>query len=184
MEFWPKKIDWSVYEEELSKGEFCPSACLLNFSCDDPPDAGSWNAALSDYFPLLLPNLPASVCDAIGPFIGAIATCGIDGWPQSNDGPDWLYDNSRDLYDIAIGQVYSPTTVTKIVEKFESVPLQVVRVALADAWSCKSNDPADYRFSSNEHFEDSEDFLEYLLAWYATFREAAAEGYGVGIGWS
>jgi hypothetical protein len=74
--------------------------------------------------------------------------------------------------------------VTRIVEKFESVPLQVVRVALADAWSCKSNDPADYRFSSNEHFEDAGDFLEYLLAWYATFREAAAEGHGVGIGWS
>ena len=184
MEFWPKKIDWAVYEEKLANGEFLPSVCLLEFRCDDPPGAGSWNAALSDFFPLLLPHLPKSVCEAIGPFIGAIATCGIDGWPPSNDGPEWLYDNSRDLYDIAIGQLYSPATVAEIVQRFERVSMKELKTALASAWSRKSNAPADYQFASIEHFQDSQDFLEYLMPWYAPFREAAAGGHGIGIGWS
>ncbi len=182
MEFFPTKIDWAVYHEKLANDEFLPGVCLLECRCDDPPDAGSLNLALSDFFRLLLPHLPESVCGAIGPFIGAIASCGIDGWPPPNDGPEWLYDNSRDLSDIApIGQLCSPATVTEIVRKFESVPVDQLKTALADAWSLKSNDPADYYYETHGYFHDSEDLFEYLMAWYAPFREAAVGGHGFGI---
>ena len=141
MEFWPTKIDWRIYEQKLAEGEFVPGVCVKRFRCDDPPDAGSLNAALSDFFPLLAPHLPRSVRNAVGPFVGAIATCPIEGWPQSNDGPEWLYDNTRDLSDVAVGQLYSPSTVFEIVQKFESVPQDELESALAIALVAQEQRP-------------------------------------------
>lgn len=182
MEYWPTKIDWAVYEKKLAEGEFVPRDCIQPFRCDAPSYTGSLNAALSDFFPLLAPHLPQGVRDAMGPLVGAIATCGIKNWPQSNDGPKWLYDNSRDLSDAAVGQLYSPSTVSEIVRKFESVSRDELESALTNAWSLKSNDPADYDYSEVDYFTDANDFLEYLLGWFSVFQEAAADQHGIGIG--
>lgn len=184
MEFWPTKIDWSIYEEKLADGEFMPRDCIKKLECEAPPDSGNLNSALSDFFPLLEPHLPETICNAIGPFVGAIATCGIKDWPQSNDGPSWLYDNSRDLseLDILVGQLYSPATVSDIVARFEKITLEELSSALTAAWSQKSNDAADYSMSEPNYFVDSNDFLDYLLAWFAAFKESANTNDGIGIG--
>ena len=79
MEFGTTKINWEQYEQNLALGEFLTHGCKKAFRCNDPPDAGSLNTALSDFFPLLALHLPQKTRDAIEPFVGAIATCGIAG---------------------------------------------------------------------------------------------------------
>jgi hypothetical protein len=181
MEFWPIKIDWDIYRECLANGEFVPQACRRDFACNAPPDAGSWNAALSDYFPMLQPSLPDEVRNAIGPFVGAIATCGIADWPWPNDGPESLGDDV-DMESVDVGLLYSPATVQILVQAFRSISHERLMEAISQAWTNKSKNPDDFLFSSIEHFESPEDFVEYVLQWFGPFEEAAGSGHGIGIG--
>lgn len=133
MELWPVKIAWDIYRECLANGEFVPQRCRRDFTCKAPPDAGSWNAALSDYFPMLQPYLPDEVCNAIGPFIGAIATCGIEGWPWPNDAPKTLCDD-LDMESIDVGLLYSPATVNHLVQAFLRISSDRIMGSISRAW--------------------------------------------------
>jgi hypothetical protein len=181
MEFWPVKIEWDIYRKCLANGEFVPQACRLEFACAAPPAAGSWNAALSDYFPMLQPCLSDEVRNALGPFIGAIATCGIEDWPWPNDGPESLGDDV-DMESIDVGLLYSPTTVKNLVQAFLSISRERMMDAISKAWANKSDNPDDFQLSSIDHFESPEEFVEYVLEWFGPFEEAAGSGHGIGIG--
>lgn len=181
MEVWPVKIEWDVYEQRLANGDFVPQACRREFSCSIPPDAGSWNAALSDYFPMLQPSLPNDVLHAIGPFIGAIATCGIGDFPWPNDAPDSLGD-VVDMGTIDVGLLYSPATVNDLVYRFQQVSAERMMEAISSSWANKSEDPDAYLLSSIDHFGSPEEFFEYLMEWFAPFQEAARTCHGIGIG--
>ena len=182
MEVWPIKFDWAVYQQQLAEGSFLPKACILELACADPPDCGSLNAALSDFFPLLRKHLTDEVTRSIGPLVGAIAMGGIRGFRPRKDGPRWLYDNSRDLSDLTVCQLYSPQTVAALVESYESVSDSNRRSALEVAWSKKSNDPSKYSGSTPEHFVDASDFMDYLEAWCSAFREARNEEHSIALG--
>lgn len=180
MEFMPIKINWVDYQRELANGVAVPKSSRLSFRCNLPEDTGSVNSALSDFFPLLQPNLPDEVVNAVGPLIGAIAVCGIKGWPWPDDAPAELKDAGHQG-NSDIGLLYSPTTVSRIVVSFQSVPLDTIQRSLSLAWTKISSDSSKYRYSSPNHFTDSDDFLRYLLGWYETFAEASTDGHGVGI---
>ncbi len=179
MEFGAVKFDWNLYQQALARGEFFPAACRVAIQCEGPCEVGSLNAALSDFFPLLAPHLPDDVRNAMGPLVGAIATCGIKDWPWPQEE---LPIAPEEMANAGIGLIYSPPMVAKIVDSFQRVSPKRMTAEVTAAWPKKSNNPADYQFSANDHFDGPADFLDYVFGWYAPFEEAARTGHGIAIG--
>lgn len=176
MEFWPVKIDWNAFRQHYKDGD--DQAWRRALESDGACDVGSLNAALADVFPLLQPHLSEETKQAIGPLISAVCTCEIENWPWPHDNPaDW-----NEVQSEAVGVVYSPETVKRIVAAFESISRANLAGEIERAWTRMSKDPADYQLSEPGYFGSSAEFLEYLSGWLEAFKEADRQGHGIGIG--